>query len=39
MIVLVQVTRIYEQLGPDTAILHLQSYFRFESPKLTLKKY
>jgi hypothetical protein len=34
MIVLVQVTRICEQLGPGTAILHLQSYFIFQSPKL-----
>jgi hypothetical protein len=37
MIVLVQATRICEQLGPDTAILHLQSYFIFQSPKIPLR--
>jgi hypothetical protein len=34
---LVQATRIYEQLGPDTAILHLHSCFIFQSPKLSLR--
>jgi hypothetical protein len=37
MIVLVQGIRICEQLGPDTAILHLQPSFIFQSPKLPLK--
>jgi hypothetical protein len=37
MILLVQVTKICEQLGPYTAILHFLSHFIFQPPILPLR--